>query len=396
MQSSDIRDAFKLAERPDIISFAGGFPDPQSFPAAAAFEAAAQLAAEGGPSALQYGPTEGLYEMRAAVAERMREHGAEVDPEQVLITSGSQQGLDLAARVFLDPGDRLAVEQPAYIGAVSAFRHSGAELIGIPVDDDGLRIDLLEEALRKARAEGRPVKALYVVPDFQNPTGVTLSADRRRRLAELAEQHGFVIIEDAPYAALRFEGTAPPPVYSFDRSGRTIYLGSYSKIFMPGFRLGWVAADRAVIAKMAIAKQGMDLCSNSFGQRLIAECERRGLVSAHVERLRGIYREKRDRMLAALNEQFPSEFSWTYPNGGFFVWLTLPEGLDAKLLLAEAVAEEKVAYVSGQAFYVDGSGRNTVRLAYSQSDLEQIDEGVRRLARFFCRRLAALPAPQHA
>jgi len=387
MKASDIREAFKLAERGDIISFAGGFPSPETFPTEAVGAIAEEVAKDMGATSLQYGPTEGLYELRAIIARRMSAQGVPCQPEEVLLTNGSQQALDLIAKVTVDPGDVVIVEKPGYIGGISAFGNYEAEFMGILLDDDGLRTDLLEAELRarQGRANGKPsgkVKLCYVVPNFQNPSGVTLSEERRRHLVELAAEYGFAVIEDNPYGEIRFEGSHRPHIKSFDADGHVLYLGSFSKVAFPGLRVGYVVGPEEMVRKMAIAKQGTDLCSSSFGQKLLVECEKRGLLQSHLQSIIEVYRRKRDLMIEALNEYFPKETHWTYPEGGFFIWVTLPEWMDAKEMLPRAVAEERVAYVSGGAFFTDGTGKNTIRLAYSQAPDDWIVEGIKRLGTF--------------
>lgn len=395
LKASDIRDAFKLTERGDIISFAGGFPAPETFPLAAIAEAAEEVVLVQGKSSLQYGPTEGLYELRAYVAQRLSQEGIACTPDGVLITNGSQQALDLVSKIVLDPGDGVIVEKPAYVGGLNAIVQYEPEFFAVPIDDDGLRVDLLEELLqgRRAASNGsnappaRP-KLCYTVPNFQNPSGVTLSEERRKRLVELACEYGFAILEDNPYGDLRFDGSAKRHIKAYDTGGHVLYLGTFSKVFLPGIRLGYVVGPEPIVQKLAIAKQGTDLCSNSFGQRLVLECARRGLLETHLSSIVEVYKRKRDLMLQALGEHFPEEIRWTYPEGGFFVWVTLPEWMNAKELLPQAVEQERVAYVSGGAFHTDGTGQNTIRLAFSQASDEELVEGVRRLGRFFRRILA--------
>lgn len=398
MKASDIREAFKLAERGDIISFAGGFPAPETFPAAEVAEVADYVARVQGASGLQYGPTEGIYALRELVATTLSAQGIECVPEEVIITNGSQQALDLIAKIFMNPGDGVIVEQPAYIGGLSAFAHYEVDFIGVPMDEAGMNVELLAQRLRarKASGVGGRLKLCYTVPNFQNPSGVSLSEERRQALAELAEIEGFCIVEDNPYGELRFEGAPKAHIKTFDSAGRVLYLGSFSKVFLPGFRLGYVVGPLPAIQKLAIAKQGADLCSNSFGQRVILECARRGMLDANLRRSIDVYRAKRDLMLESLGVHFPAEVQWTYPEGGFFVWVTLPQGMDAKRLLPEAVREERVAYVSGGACFPDGSGANTIRLAFSQAANEEIVEGVRRLGRFLARRLSGSASAEPA
>ncbi len=389
VKASDIREAFKLAERGDIISFAGGFPSPETFPSQEVADVAAYVARAEAASGLQYGPTEGLYALREMIAARLCAQGIACTPEETLITNGSQQALDLIGKVFANPGDGVVVEQPAYIGGLSAFDHYEVDFVGVPMDDDGMRVELLTERLRARQASeaGGRVKLCYTVPNFQNPSGVTLSEERREALVRLAETEEFCIVEDNPYGELRFEGTPKAHIKTYDSLGRVLYLGSFSKVFLPGFRLGYVVGPLPAIQKLAIAKQGADLCTNSFGQRVILECARRGLLEVNLGRAIDVYRAKRDLMLEALGECFPKEIHWTYPEGGFFVWVTLPEGMDAKKLLPDAVREERVAYVSGGACFRDGTGANTIRLAYSQASDDDILEGIQRLGRFLASRL---------
>lgn len=352
MKASEIRDAFKLAERPDIISFAGGFPAAESFPIQDLTQALHRLLAREPASALQYGPTEGVYELRRLIAERMQREGVDAEPENVLVTNGSQQALDLIFKLFINPGDVVLYELPAYIGGISAAVNYEAEPLGIPLDEDGLDVDLLEACLADRVAKGQPSpKVLYTIPNFHNPAGVTLNRERRERLVELGKEYGFLILEDNPYGDLRFEGEHIPHVKSFDTEGRVFYLGTFSKTFVPGLRLGWIVAEGTIIQKLAIAKQGTDLCANSLGQKLVCEFARQGRLDTHICSLREFYRRKRDHALAALDAHLPPGVHWTYPQGGFFIWITLPPHLDARSLLARAVATERVAYVPGGGFF---------------------------------------------
>lgn len=390
MQSSDIRDAFKLAEQSDVISFAGGFPAPESFPVALIQELWEQFAGPGGHAAWQYGPTEGFMELRQHIAELMREEGINCGPENILITNGSQQALDLLCKVFLDPGDIVLVELPGYLGGFSAVANYEGKMVGIPLDQDGLRVDLLVDKLEQMAARGEHPKFLYTVPNFQNPAGVTLALSRRQALLELAERYDFLIVEDNPYGHLSFSGESLPHIKSLDEEGRVIYLGSFSKVFLPGVRIGWVNGVESLISQLTVAKQGTDLCSSTLGMKLVLESLRTGFLQPHVESLRILYRRRRDIMLRALETYMPPAVKWTRPEGGFFVFLTLPSYLDARAMLPFAVREERVAYVSGQAFYVDGSGHNTIRLAYSEASEEKIEEGIRRLSRVIRRRIEAV------
>jgi 2-aminoadipate transaminase len=386
MRASEIRDAFQLSERPDIISFAGGFPAPESFPVNQLQQAMQSLLTREPEVALQYGPTEGIYELRSLVAERMRRDGVTVEPEQIIITNGSQQALDLLFKILINPGEPVLYELPAYIGGINAAINYEATPVGIPQDEQGLNVQALEQYLRRQRELGlQAPKVLYIVPNFHNPTGVTLSMARRPKLVDLAREYNFTIIEDNPYGELRLEGPSLPHLKTFDTDGRVFYLGSFSKICIPGVRLGWIAADPAIIQKVCIAKQGSDLCTNSLGQKLVCEFAKMGWLDQHVGTLKDVYKRKRDLALRALTEYLPAGIRWTHPQGGFFIWITLPEHLDAKQLLPRLVAEEQVAYVPGGAFFVDGSGKNTIRLAFSQVSEEDMVEGIKRMGCYLTR-----------
>ena len=378
--ASDIRDAFKLTEKEDVISFAGGFPSPEAFPRGELGQLGKDIIEDEGDVSLQYGPTEGYTELRSLIAKQMREQGIEATADNILITSGSQQGLDLVSRVLLDPGDLVIVEQPGYIGGLGAVNNYQGEKVGIPLDHEGLRVDVLAERLIRWQRQGRHPKMIYVVPNFQNPAGVTLSLERRRLLVSLAKEYGFVILEDNPYGELRFDVSPQPHMRSLDEGGNVIYFGSFSKVFVPGMRVGWITADCALVRKLAVAKQSADLCSNSFGQKLVYRWLKAGGYQEHLDELRSLYRARRDAMLAAIRKHFPKGVEYTVPQGGFFIWVKLPEGMDAKAMLPHAV-DAGVGYVPGEGFHVDGTGKNTLRLAYSQASIADIETGIRRLGR---------------
>ncbi|NLJ24288.1 MAG: PLP-dependent aminotransferase family protein [Firmicutes bacterium] len=388
MRGSDIRDAFKLTEEPGIISFAGGFPAPESFPVPL-IEGLLQGLFEEDYSGLQYGPTEGLEELRYEIALRMRADGVDCTTDNILITNGSQQALDLICKVMLDPGDLVLVEQPGYIGGLNAIGNYQGRKIGIPMDEDGLRIDVLANRLKEMAAKGQHPKFIYTVTNFHNPTGVTLSTTRRQGLLQLAQEYDFLILEDNPYGLISFGQEALPHIKTMDDEGRVIYLGSFSKILTPGVRVGWVTASQPLIRQLTIAKQGTDLCSSTLGMKLVLESIRSGKLEAHIESLRILYRRRRDLMLQALSTYMPAEVHWTRPSGGFFIWLRLPSYIDTKAMLPFAVAEEKVAYVSGKGFHVDGSGQSTIRLACSEAFETDIEEGIRRLAKAIRHRIEA-------
>jgi 2-aminoadipate transaminase len=390
MTSSVIRELLKLTQDPEIISFAGGLPAPEVFPVAEIEAAARRVLAEHATSALQYGATEGYLPLRELLVRHMARYGIEVGPANVLITSGAQQALDLVGKLFVNSGDHVLTEEPTYVGALQAFTAYQAQYLTVPIDDEGMCTDRLEEALRAGP------KFLYVLPNFQNPGGVTLSLERRWRLVELASRHGTPIIEDDPYGQLRYEGRHLPPLVQIDaehhgsaRRGRSyrggvIYLGSLSKTLAPGLRVGWVVAPEEVVARLVQMKQGIDLHTSTFSQMVAYEVARGGFLDRHVRLVRQTYGARRDAMLAALERCFPPGVRWTHPQGGLFLWATLPEGFDTSELLKEAL-KEKVAFVPGTAFHPNGGGRNTMRLNFSYSRPEVIAEGIRRLGSVIAR-----------
>jgi len=379
MKSSEIRELLKLTRKPDIISFAGGLPAPQTFPVDVIEEISCKMLREKGKIALQYGPTEGEMALREQLASWMATEKSGIEPKNILITSGSQQGLDILGKVFIDPGDIIIVELPSYIGGLQAFNSYRANMIGVPQDDDGMRIDILEKTLKDLANQGKKPKFIYVVPDFQNPSGVTLTKERRLRLLELAYSHEIPVVEDSPYRDLRFRGETQPPIYGLDDQHQVIVLGTFSKIFCPGLRLAWMMAPAQWTDKMVIAKQAMDLASPTFNQLIAAEYMQRGHLPGQIDSIKELYGKKCDLMLGALEEHMPEGVSWTKPEGGLFLWIRLPDPLNATELFTQAV-EEKVAYVIGSAFHCDGSGHNTMRMNFSYPSEEQILEGVKRLA----------------
>lgn len=390
MSRSLIRELLKLTQAKNIISFAGGLPDPATFPVEE-LKAITLTVLEREPQrALQYGPTEGDARLRGELVKWMAKDGIRATADQVLITIGSQQGLDLIGRVFLDPGDIVLVERPSYMAALQVFRSYRAEMVGVELDDDGLRPDRLEETLARLERSGRRAKLLYVVPDFQNPSGVTLAAGRREQVLALARAHRLLVVEDNPYRELRFEGSAPPPLAALDRDGRVIYLSTFSKTLCPGLRIAWIAAQDELIKSFVTAKQGMDLCCPAFTQAIAAEFCARGHLLGRVAPIAALYRRKRDVMLAALAREMPEGVTWTHPAGGLFLWLRLPEEMDGEQMLRAAIEEEAVAYVVGSGFYADGGGKNTMRLNFSFPSEADLEEGIRRLARLVRRRLPSL------
>lgn len=382
MASSAIRELLKLTEKPDIISFAGGLPAPDIFPIEAIDQACSRLLQNHGAQALQYGTTEGYLPLREMIARHTSRYGIQVTTENILITTGSQQALDLLGKIFINPGDRILVESPTYLGALQAWNAYGAEYVAVPSDEHGMVTDALEAALRTGP------KFIYVLPNFQNPTGVTLKLERRHQLVELASRYGVPIVEDDPYGQLRYEGEHLPSVVVLDGQyqdnctscyrGNVIYLSTFSKILAPGLRLAWVVAPPDVILKLVQAKQGADLHTSTFNQVLAHEVSRGGFLDQHVRLIRSVYSERRNIMLETMQQTFPEQVHWTRPQGGLFLWSTLPEELDTREVLKAAV-NQNVAFVPGAPFFPCGGGYNTMRLNFSNASPEQIREGITRL-----------------
>jgi 2-aminoadipate transaminase len=378
---SEIRELLKLIAKPDIISLAGGLPAPATFPVEQLRSSCDEVLTRYGTVAMQYGATEGDLGLREELVKIMAEDGCEgLDPDHVLVTSASQQALDLCARIFIAPGDAVLCGLPSYLGALGAFTACGARLCGVPLDDEGMRTDLLEQRLLSLRREGVPAKFIYVVPDFQNPAGVTMSMERRQELLTIAREFDLLVLEDTPYRALRYTGENLPSLGTMDPDGRVISLYTFSKVFCPGLRLGWVLADPEIIQQLVVAKQPVDLCTSPFTQMIAREYLKAGHLRPGIENAREIYARKRIAMLAALEEHIDPEWgvTWTKPEGGMFVWLTLPVGMDAKDLFQLAL-EKKVAFVIGSAFHCDGEGHNTLRLNFSFPEPEQIHTAIARL-----------------
>jgi 2-aminoadipate transaminase len=388
MRFSAIRRMSALIEKPGIISFAPGQPSPETFPVAAFGEILDDVVAREGAAAFQYILTRGLAPLIAAVREYAAAKGIPAAASEALVTEGSQQGLDLVARVLIDPGDVVLVERPSYIGATSAFRAAQAHMVGVRLGGEGLDLDHLRAQHRAETAAGRRVKFLYVCPSFQNPSGISHSLASRRALLEVAAELDLAIVEDDPYGDLYFEAEPLPTLRSLPGGGEVAYLSSFSKILAPGLRTAFILGPEDLLAKIEIAKQSANLCGSSLDQRIILACLRAGLIEEQKARIRPYYRAKRDVMLAALDREMPKGVTWTRPQGGLFVWVSLPEGLDAESLLEAAVAEG-VAYVAGAPFFVDGGGENTMRLTFAREDAPTIEEGVRRLARAVRSRIPA-------
>ncbi len=381
MKASEIRELLKYASVPGVISFGGGLPNPETFPVDGLIGITEKVLREKGKSALQYGTTEGADALREAIAKRMKEKkGMDITKDNVTIMSGSQQALDLLAKLFLEPGKTAIVEAPTYLAALSAFRPYEGEIIGVEMDEEGLRTDLLEEKMKKFRNEGRIIPFIYSVPTFQNPSGVTMSLERRKHLLEIASDFDVLVIEDDPYGELRYSGEEIPTLKALDKEGRVIYFGTVSKILAPGLRTGWVIAEKEIVWKFVIAKQATDLCTNTLSQYIIAEAFDSGLVDAHIPEIREMYSHKRDLMLDMLEDKMPEGTTWTKPEGGMFLWVWTPENVDTMKMFPRAI-ENGIAYVVGEAFYPDRSVKNAMRLNFTYSSDEEIKEGVSRLAK---------------
>lgn len=398
MKASEIRELLKLLDQPDVISFAGGIPDPALFPAAAFRDAMARaLDDDHAALSLQYSTSEGYLPLRRWIAGHMRGLGIDCGEDNILITSGSQQALDYLGKLFLSPGDTALVGWPTYLGALGAF--NAYEPVYDRLDPNSNRP--AQDFATRAAAQGGRVKFAYLSPDFANPTGVTLTRAERENVLRMARDLDCVVIEDAAYQSLRYDGDPVPPILALEIAEqghidacRTIYCGSFSKTLSPGLRIGWVCAAQPVIRQLVLLKQAGDLHTPTLNQIAVAEVVADGFAD-HVERLRAHYRVKRDRMLAALERHMPGGVDWTRPEGGMFVWMTLPEGLDAADILADALRSERIAFVPGAAFYADGSGRNTLRLNFSSPAPERIEEGITRLGRVLRARMADAPAARN-
>ena len=378
MRSSAMRDLMAITARPEVISLAGGLPDTSTFPPESFAAQMTRIAHESSAEALQYGPTEGFEETKRCIVEVMGAEGMAPDADDLIVTTGGQQAIDLVAKTLIDPGDAVICEAPTYPGAVPTFCSYEADVIQVTTDDDGMRIDELESVLARLAKEGRRPKFIYSVPSFQNPAGVTLSAERRVRLVELAREHEVLVCEDNPYGLLRFEGEPQQPLYALDGGDYVIYIGTFSKILSPGIRVGWVVAPPPVLEKIGLGKQAADLCTSTLTQYFVREYFAEGHWRGYIEDLVEIYRSRRDVMLQALGRHFPEQSEWTHPEGGLFVWATLPDYIDTTDLLAKAL-RENVAFVPGRAAYVDGRGGASMRLNFSGSSEEEIREGVRRI-----------------
>ncbi len=382
IRASDIRELLKVVEKGGVISLAGGLPDPRTFPKEEIAEISADVIRAYGEKALQYSPTRGVSVFLDALRGFAAEIGVAVrDEDALMATVGSQEALYIASVALLDPGDIVVTEEPAYLGAVQAFKLRGSRFLTVPIDEQGMRTDKLEEALRRARSEGlaAKLKLIYTVPTCNNPSGTTMPLDRRKHLLELAEEYDLLVIEDDPYSFIAFEKVEAPPLKTLDRSGRVIYMSTFSKILAPGLRLGWLVAHEEIVSKLELVKQNVDLHTPSLTQYIAAEALKRGVIRRHLPRIKALYKEKRDVMLSALEEYMPEGVRWTRPVGGLFVWVWFPENVNSRRLLQKAI-EKGVVFVPGDAFYPNGGGENTARLNFSYPSVEEIREGVKRLA----------------
>lgn len=389
MRKSEIRELLKVAQDPEVISFAGGLPSPRSFPLQDLQGVVKSVLEHHGEVALQYGTTQGLTELREAIAERACKDGMDTIAENVMITSGSQQALDTIGKIFLNPGDVALVGLPTYLGGINAYRSYEGNLVGVPLDKDGMMIDVLEEKIIELQKEDVTPKFIYVVPTFQNPAGVIMPEARRKKLVDLANEYDLVIVEDDPYGKLRFDVDHIKPIKSFDDEGRVIYMSTFSKILSPGFRLAWTIASDELSRKMIICKQALDLCTNTFTQFIVNDFMRSGSLDLHIMKICEMYKPKRDIMMKAMENYFPDGYVCNKPKGGMFAWATLPEGIDTEIMFLDAL-KEKVAYVHGKAFSVDGSGGRSMRLNFSYANSEKIEEGMKRLGAVIDKKLKVI------
>ena len=389
MRKSEIRELLKVTQDPEIVSLAGGLPNPKSFPIQDLQGIVNSVLEHHGATALQYGTTQGVEELRKAIAERSCKDGIDATADNVIITSGSQQALDTVGKIFLNPGDTAVVGLPTYLGGINAFRSYEANLVGIPLDKDGMIIDALEEKIKELLKENFTPKFIYAVPTFQNPAGVVMPESRRKKLIDVAKEYDLVIVEDDPYSKLRFDISHVKPIKAFDDEGRVIYMSTFSKILSPGFRLAWTIASEELTRKMTICKQALDLCTNTFAQFIANEFIKSGSLDLHIMKICEMYKPKRDIMMNAMKKYFPDGYICNKPAGGMFAWVTLPEEIDTELMFLDAL-KEKVAYVHGKAVCVDGGGGRSMRLNFSYSTNEQLEEGMKRLGAVIDKKLKVL------
>jgi 2-aminoadipate transaminase len=379
LRASMIRELLKLTHQKEIVLFAGGLPNPAAFPVQDIKDICRDLLATSSEKVLQYGTTEGVAELREQIVARMKRKSIDCDVRNTIITSGAQQGLDLVSKVFIDPKDLVVVGAPTFLGGAGVFASYQAQMEAIPIDANGMPPDVLEERLWKLHRHGRNLKMLYALPTFQNPSGVTTPESRRTKILDIAAELDMIILEDDPYSDIRYSGDDIRPIKSFDKEGRVVYLGTFSKILAPGFRCAWLVADDEIASKIVIAKQSTDLCTNTFGQYVAHEYMARGLMEKHLEVIKKLYRGKRDIMLKSMKGRFPEGVKWTQPDGGLFCWVTVPDYINTLTMFDKAIANN-VAYVPGNAFYThEGGGLNSMRLNFTHPTDEMIDVGIMRL-----------------
>lgn len=379
MKRSAIREILKLLQNPEMISFAGGLPSPESFPVEEVKDISQSILENQGAAALQYGTTEGDPLLREMILKRHSDQGLEAAQENLAISTGSQQALDILSKIFIDPGDVIICGLPSYLGGLSSFNVYGAKPEGIPFDEYGMRADLLREKIEKLIAGNEKIKFIYVIPDFQNPAGITMPESRRKEILKIADEFDLLVLEDSPYRDIRFEGKAQKLMYEMDQSGRVITLFTFSKIFAPGFRLAWMLADPLIIDKFIMAKQSADICSPVFVQKIAAEYMKRGLLEKNLGKTIELYRSRRDHMLECFNKYMPEGVSWTKPEGGLFLFLRLPEEMNADEVFDLAV-KNNVAFVKGSVFHCNDCGKNTMRINFSYCSKETITTGIKRLS----------------
>lgn len=383
MKRSSIREILKHLQKPGMISFAGGLPAPETFPVNDLKDIVCEILQKDGPDSLQYGTTEGDALLRRMLVERHNRQGLNIGIENLIITSASQQALDLIAKVFIDPGDYVIMGLPSYLGGINTFSLYGAKLKGILLDDQGMKTDDLERSILSLIHHGKKIKFIYVIPDFQNPTGITLTNERRLKIIEIAEKYDLLIVEDSPYREIRFEGTPQKLMFELDTTGRVLTLFTFSKIFAPGFRVGWVVGQPEILDKLVMAKQTADLCTSSFVQKILARYMQKNLLEENISRTINLYRERRTHMISCFKKYMPAGITWTEPQGGLFLFVTLPSHLDSDEIFKKAI-EKNVAFVAGSSFFCNNSGHNTMRINFSFSNKEEIEEGVKRLSWVIC------------
>ncbi|MBN1996100.1 PLP-dependent aminotransferase family protein [candidate division KSB1 bacterium] len=380
LQGSEIRRLFAVSMRPNVISFAGGLPDPESFPAEEASRILSDLLKKEGSILMQYGSSRGSSEGIKAVLNRMNRHQISVNADEIIITSGAQQGINLLTTVFVDPGDVILTENPTFVGALGVFRNTRAHVMGVPMDENGLIVEKLEEIVQDLKSRKQKIKFLYIIPNFQNPSGLLTAVERRKQILQIATDNDFLILEDDPYGELVFDGDLSKvcPIKYDDKENRVIYCGSFSKMISPGIRMGWTVAAPELIERLDMARQMVDVCSNPLMQAMAWELCKSGFLDDHIKKLRQIYASRAAAMLDALQQHMPGGVSWTKPQGGFYIWLTLPPAFDAFKMLDKALAEN-VAYVFGNSFSPDGSAANNLRISFCHENEDDIHEGIRRL-----------------